>query len=52
MWAIRENFDGDWEWDGHGSPRDHAANSITRLKAYDDKGDWESLVAEYESQAS
>jgi hypothetical protein len=40
--------DGDWHWDGKGSPTDGRANSITKLHAYADAKVWASLVKEYE----
>jgi hypothetical protein len=38
---------GQWEWDGRGSPVDCRNNSLTRVTAYDDESTWMELVSEY-----
>lgn len=39
--------DGEWRWNGDGSPLDCASNSVTRIAIYPDREEWDRQTAEY-----
>jgi hypothetical protein len=39
-----------WHWNGVGNPTDDRANTITRMSAFPDAEQWDSIVADYESE--
>jgi hypothetical protein len=41
--------EGDWHWDGQGTPRDSRRNTITKVQAYVSEKRYAAIVDEYEN---